>query len=45
MRPLPGALDVTLDGCCDHQAGVPEEEGRRVSASRWKGPMRCCSTE
>jgi len=26
MRPLRYAINVTLDGCCDHRAGVPDEE-------------------
>ncbi len=26
MRPLRYSINVTLDGCCDHQLGVPDEE-------------------
>ncbi len=26
MRPLRYSINVTLDGCCDHQAGIPDEE-------------------
>ncbi len=26
MRPLRYSINVTLDGCCDHQVGVPDEE-------------------
>ncbi|WP_208029465.1 dihydrofolate reductase family protein [Rhabdothermincola sediminis] len=26
MRPLRYAINVTLDGCCDHRAGVPDAE-------------------
>ena len=26
MRPLRYSINVTLDGCCDHRAGVPDEE-------------------
>ena len=26
MRPLRYAINVTLDGCCDHQVGIPDEE-------------------
>jgi dihydrofolate reductase len=26
MRPLLYSINVTLDGCCDHRAGVPDEE-------------------
>ena len=31
MRPLRYSINVTLDGCCDHQAGVPDEEMHRYS--------------
>jgi dihydrofolate reductase len=26
MRPLRFSINVTLDGCCDHRAGLPDEE-------------------
>lgn len=29
MRPLRYSINVTLDGCCDHQAGTPDEETHR----------------
>jgi dihydrofolate reductase len=29
MRPLRYSINVTLDGCCDHRAGVPDEESHR----------------
>jgi dihydrofolate reductase len=29
MRPLRYSINVTLDGCCDHRAGVPDEETHR----------------
>lgn len=29
MRPLKYSINVTLDGCCDHRAGVPDEETHR----------------
>ena len=29
MRPLRYSLNVTLDGCYDHQAGIPDEETHR----------------
>src|SRR4051812_49308900 len=32
MRPLRYAINVTLDGCVDHQAGVPDEESHRYWA-------------
>ncbi len=29
VRPLRYSINVTLDGCCDHRAGVPSEETHR----------------
>ena len=29
MRPLRYSINVTLDGCCDHRAGVPDEDLHR----------------
>src|SRR5262245_9560650 len=29
MRPLRYSINVTLDGCCDHRAGTPDEEMHR----------------
>ena len=29
MRPLRYSINVTLDGCCDHMAGIPDEETHR----------------
>ncbi|WUH98193.1 dihydrofolate reductase family protein [Spirillospora sp. NBC_00431] len=29
MRPLRYSINITLDGCCDHLAGVPDEELHR----------------
>jgi len=29
MRPLRYSINVTLDGCCDHREGVPDEESYR----------------
>lgn len=31
MRPLRYSINVTLDGCCDHRAGVPNEELHRYT--------------
>ena len=28
-RPIRYSINVTLDGCCDHQAGIPDEELHR----------------
>ena len=33
MRPLRYAINVTLDGCCDHRVGVPDEESDRYWAA------------
>ena len=33
MRPLRYSINVTLDGCCDHQAGVADEELHRHHAA------------
>ncbi len=32
MRPLRYSINITLDGCCDHRAGVPDEELHRLAA-------------
>jgi dihydrofolate reductase len=32
MRPLRYSINVTLDGCCDHRAFVPEEDTHRHAA-------------
>ena len=31
MRPLRYSINITLDGCCDHSAGIPDEELHRYS--------------
>ncbi|QIF02484.1 dihydrofolate reductase family protein [Roseimicrobium sp. ORNL1] len=37
MRPLRYSINVTLDGCCDHQAGImPDEEMHRHSTESIK---------
>lgn len=33
MRPLRYSINVTLDGCCDHEAGIPDEESHRYWAA------------
>ena len=33
MRPLRYSINVTLDGCCDHRAGLPDEELHRHHAA------------
>lgn len=32
MRPLRYSINLTLDGCCDHRVGIPDEELHRHSA-------------
>lgn len=32
MRPLRYSINITLDGCCDHRVGVPDEELHRHHA-------------
>jgi dihydrofolate reductase len=32
LRPLRYSINVTLDGCCDHRAGTPDEETHRHAA-------------
>ena len=34
MRPLRYAINITLDGCCDHRAGVADEELHRYWAGK-----------
>src|ERR671910_1407445 len=34
MRPIRYAINVTLDGCCDHRVGVPDEESDRYWAAQ-----------
>src|SRR6185369_7395900 len=38
MRPLRYAVNITLDGCCDHQAGVTDEELHRYWAEKLAQP-------
>ncbi len=33
MRPLRYAINVTLDGCCDHHVGIADEESHRYWAA------------
>jgi dihydrofolate reductase len=33
MRPLRYSINVTLDGCCDHRVGIPDEELHRYWAT------------
>jgi len=33
MRPLRYSINVTLDGCCDHRVGIPDEELHRHYAA------------
>ena len=36
MRPLRYSINVTLDGCCDHRAGVPDEDLHRNAVENIK---------
>ena len=42
MRPLRYSINITLDGCCDHRAIVPDEELHRYHAENI-APGRCSS--
>jgi dihydrofolate reductase len=33
MQPLRYSINVTIDGCCDHRAGLPDEELHRHAAA------------
>ena len=33
MRPLRYSINITLDGCCDHQVMIPDEESHRYWAA------------
>jgi len=33
MRPLRYSINITLDGCCDHRVGIPDEELHRHHAN------------
>ncbi|MBL7500544.1 dihydrofolate reductase family protein [Frankia sp. CNm7] len=33
MRPLRYSINITLDGCCDHRVGIPDEELHRHHAA------------
>ena len=37
MRSLRYGINVTIDGCCDHTAGVPDEELHRFWADEISG--------
>jgi dihydrofolate reductase len=37
MRPLRYSINVTLDGCCDHQAGIVDEETHQHAAESIAG--------
>lgn len=38
MRPLRFSINVTLDGCCDHQVGIPDEELHNYWAAQMERP-------
>ena len=45
MRPLRYSINVTLDGCCDHQAGIPPDVGSciPITPPTWPVPTPCSS--
>ena len=44
MRPLRYSINVTLDGCCHHEAGLPRTRSRCATGPlRWNEPMPCYS--
>ncbi len=43
MRPLRYSINITLDGCCDHRAMLPDEElHRHAAGSLGRGFSRFC---
>ena len=38
MRPLRYSINITIDGCCDHRAGIPDEETHRYAAETLARP-------
>jgi dihydrofolate reductase len=34
MRPLRYSINITLDGCCDHRVGIPDEDLHRNATER-----------
>ena len=36
MRPLRYSINVTLDGCCDHRAIIPDEDQHRHATENLK---------
>jgi len=44
MRPLRYSINLTLDGCCHHEAGLPRTRSRCATGPlRWNEPMPCYS--
>ena len=39
MRPLRYSINVTLDGCVDHRAGIPDEELHQHYAASLAHPL------
>jgi hypothetical protein len=42
MGLLTFAINVTLDGCCDHTAGIADDELHDYFTGLTDGPARCC---
>jgi hypothetical protein len=46
MRPLRYSINVTLNGCCHHEAGLPWTKSRFATGPlSWSEPILCCSSE
>ena len=44
MRPLRYSINITLDGCCHHEAGLPpDEESMRYWTAEMREPTPCSS--
>ena len=41
MRPLRYSINVTLDGCCHHEARIPPDEGVDALLDRADAARRC----
>ncbi|MEZ6045235.1 MAG: hypothetical protein R3C11_06560 [Planctomycetaceae bacterium] len=37
MRSLHYSINITIDGCCDHRAGIPDEELHQHAAKNIAG--------
>ncbi len=42
MGILTFTINVTLDGCVDHQEGIADDETRAFFTHSWTNAARCC---